>query len=63
MLLSTIRDVYDQFRQQHVTRQRNYGFHPQNVEEHSRIVAAALSGDEEGCRTAIYDHLKRNLAA
>lgn len=61
MLIESWRNVYDQFRQQHVTRARSFGFHPKNRAEHAAIVEAALRGDESGCRQAIYDHLKRNL--
>ncbi|MDU9005645.1 GntR family transcriptional regulator [Sedimentitalea todarodis] len=61
LLRSTFQSVYDQFRQQLVTNERNYGYFPKNVAEHSRIVECALSGSAEGLRQAIYDHLSRNL--
>ena len=59
-LRSSYRRVYDQFRQQKIL-QPEYGFHPENADEHQAIVDAALSHDAPGCRLAIYEHMKRNL--
>ena len=61
ILRETFRSIYDQFRQQLVTRARNYGYFEGNIAEHKTIVDAALAGDEAGLQQAIYDHLKRNL--
>ena len=61
LLRQTYAQVYDQFRQQLVTRERNYGYFPGNVTEHFGIVQAALARDETLCRARIHDHLARNL--
>lgn len=62
VLRETFRSVYDQFRQQHVTQSRNYGYFPGNIAEHQGIVDAALAGDTGACAQAIHDHLARNLS-
>lgn len=54
------RRTYDQFRQQKIM-QPEYGYHPENVPEHLEILEAALTRDTLRCKTAIYDHMKRNL--
>lgn len=59
-LRSSYRRTYDQFRQQKIM-QPEYGYHPENVVEHTEIVEAALERDPHRCRVAIYDHMKRNL--
>lgn len=63
MLIETYAKVYLQFRQQFVGQQRDFGlnFFEAIIAEHQAIVDAALSRDEEACRRAIHDHLKRNL--
>ncbi len=61
LLRSTFQSIYDQFRQQLVTKSRNYGYFPRNVEEHARIVECALAGDAGALQQAIHDHLSRNL--
>jgi len=61
LLRETFRAIFDQFRQQHVTRERKFGYFPDNVTEHQKIVEAALARDETAMRQAIHDHLKRNL--
>ena len=61
LLRETYKTVYDQFRQQLVTREANFGYFDGNIEEHQAIVTAALNRDESACRNAIYAHLARNL--
>jgi DNA-binding GntR family transcriptional regulator len=61
VLRETFRSIYDQFRQQLVTPNHNYGFFEGNIAEHKRILDAALSGDADECQQAVYDHLCRNL--
>ncbi|WP_102107341.1 GntR family transcriptional regulator [Oceaniglobus roseus] len=61
LMRRTFASIYDQFRQQLVTRERNYGYFPENVAEHQRIVDAALARDEALCRQRIHEHLSRNL--
>ena len=63
ILRETYGDIYVQFRQQMVGLERDFGtsyFHS-IIDEHQAILNAALARDVEGCKTAIYDHLKRNL--
>lgn len=63
ILRETYGDIYVQFRQQMVGLERDFGtnyFHS-IIDEHQAILDAALARDVEACRTAIYDHLKRNL--
>ena len=57
--------VYLQFRQQNVAQQRDFGSNAfaTILTEHRSIVDAALARDQEACRAAIYDHLKRNILA
>ncbi|MEM6596025.1 MAG: GntR family transcriptional regulator [Pseudomonadota bacterium] len=59
-LRSSYRRTYDQFRQQKIM-QPEYGFHPENAQEHQAIVDAALARDAQACRQAVYEHMKRNL--
>jgi len=61
LLRETFRSIYDQFRQQLITRERNFGYFPDNVAEHQMILDAALRRDETACRQHIHDHLARNL--
>lgn len=61
VLRETFKSVYDQFRQQLVTKERSYGYFEGNIAEHKRIVDAALSGDEVAVCQSIHDHLARNL--
>lgn len=63
ILRSTFQSVYDQFRQQLVTRERNFGYFEGNIAEHQRIVDCALNGTPQEVREALHDHLKRNLIA
>ncbi len=61
VLRDTFRAIYDQFRQQIITRDQGFGHKPDNVEEHQKIVDAALARDEAACRAAIREHLSRHL--
>jgi len=61
ILRQTFRTIYDQFRQQLVTRARNFGYFPENVAEHQKIVEAALDRDEAACKARIHAHLARNF--
>lgn len=63
MMRATYRNVYDQFRQQVVSLERDFGrsYFETIVREHETILEAAISRDEGACQQAIYDHLKRNL--
>lgn len=63
LLRATYRTTYDQFRQQMVTQERDFGSHyfQAIIREHRTILDAALHRDETACRQAIYDHLKRNF--
>ncbi|SFR42401.1 GntR family transcriptional regulator [Litoreibacter janthinus] len=61
LLRETYKTIYDQFRQQLVSRVTNYGYYPDNIEEHQSILEAALARDEALCRQHIHDHLARNM--
>lgn len=61
LLRETYKTIYDQFRQQLVSRDSNYGYYPDNIEEHRAILDAALARDEPLCRQHIHDHLARNM--
>nr|WP_256373002.1 GntR family transcriptional regulator [Pseudoruegeria sp. HB172150] len=63
ILQQTFRNVYSMFRQQIITPERGYSHHGSNVAEHQRILEAALDRDASACRSAIRDHLSRNLLA
>lgn len=56
-------EIYQQFRQQLVSAETNFGYFPENVEEHQAILDAALDRDEPRLRRTIHDHLARNLAS
>jgi DNA-binding GntR family transcriptional regulator len=53
--------VYAQFRQQLMIVDRNFDFISDNIQHHSAILEAALSGDESLTRQKIHDHLERHL--
>jgi DNA-binding GntR family transcriptional regulator len=55
-------EIYQQFRQQLVSAETNFGYFPENIEEHQAILKAALDRDEKRLRAAIHDHLARNLS-
>ncbi len=63
LLMETYANIYVQFRQQMVSQARDFGedYFRAIIAEHQAILDAALARDAEACRTAIYDHLKRNL--
>lgn len=63
ILIETYARIYAQFRQQMVGVERDFGSNYFNaiIAEHQQILDAALARDSEGCRQAIYNHLKRNL--
>jgi DNA-binding GntR family transcriptional regulator len=54
-------EIYQQFRQQLVSAETNFGYFPENIAEHQAILRAALDRDEKRLRSAIHDHLARNL--
>ncbi|MEP2640889.1 GntR family transcriptional regulator [Roseobacter sp.] len=53
--------IYDQFRQQLVSVETNYGYFPENIREHQAILDAALERNEDLMRVCVNDHLARNL--
>lgn len=60
-LIESYNRIYDQFRQQLVTRETDYGYYPGNIAEHQLILEAALDRDTERCCRHIHDHLVRNM--
>lgn len=63
ILRETYAAIYLRFRQQMVGQERAFGenYFRAIIAEHQAILEAALSRDLESCRSAIHDHLKRNL--
>jgi len=63
LLRETYGNIYVQFRQQMVSQERDFGtnYFEAIISEHQRILDAALARAIDGCKQAIYDHLKRNL--
>jgi DNA-binding GntR family transcriptional regulator len=61
VLKSTHGVIYDQFRQQLITVDRNFVFLPQNVAQHQVILDAALAKDAPLICSQIEDHLSRHL--
>jgi len=63
LLTETFEKVYLQFRQQLVGQQRDFeaSYFDAIIAEHQAIVDSALARDQDACREAIYEHLKRNL--
>ncbi|PCJ10057.1 MAG: transcriptional regulator [Rhodobacteraceae bacterium] len=61
LLREVFKSIYDQFRQQLATQSDNFGFFEGNINEHRRIVDAALAGDADEICKAIHDHLCRTL--
>lgn len=53
--------IYAQFRQQLMVADRRFDFISENIQHHSEILAAAVSGDEELTRQKVHDHLARHL--
>lgn len=63
LLRATYRNIYDQFRQQMVAQERDFGsnYFQAIITEHQTILDAALDRDEPRCRDAIFEHMKRNF--
>jgi len=63
LLRSTYQTIYNQFQQQLVNQHAEFSdaYFTLIVEEHQKILDAALARDVEACRAAIQNHLKRNL--
>ncbi len=53
--------IYFRFRQQMIISDSKFTFVPENIEQHKRILDAALAHDEDLIRERIHDHLSRNL--
>ena len=62
VLKRTHRGIYNRFRQQLITSDRDFVYIPENVEQHKAILDAALDRDEKRTCRHIHDHLSRNLA-
>ena len=62
LLIRTHQVIYEQFRQQLVSAETNYGYFPENIPEHQGILDAALERNEDLLRKRIHDHLARNLS-
>jgi DNA-binding GntR family transcriptional regulator len=63
LLRQSYRNAYDQFRQQMVTQERDFGtnYFESIIAEHQAILDAALGDNEDACRDAIFQHLRRNF--
>lgn len=61
LLMRTHAVIYEQFRQQLVSAETNYGYFPENIREHQAILDAALQRNEDLMRVCVNDHLARNL--
>lgn len=61
LLKRTHEQIYQQFRQQLITSDREFVFLPENIEQHQGILDAALAKDEALVRARITGHLSRNL--
>lgn len=61
LLKRTHKVIYEQFRQQLVSAETNYGYFPENIREHQAILDAALERNEDLMRVTVNDHLARNL--
>ena len=53
--------IYAQFRQQMMVVDKNFDFISDNIQHHSSILEAALSGNENLTRQKIQSHLERHL--
>ncbi len=62
LLIRTHQVIYEQFRQQLVSAETNYGYFPENIPEHQAILDAALDRNEDLVRKRVHDHLARNLS-
>lgn len=61
VLKQTHEVIYHRFRQQLITKDKQFAFVPENVKQHQSILDAVLARDEDAVRTRIHDHLSRNL--
>lgn len=63
ILIETFETTYSRFRQQMHAQERDFGedYFKAVIQEHQAIMDAALARDEDACRRAVYDHLKRNF--
>ena len=63
ILRATYANVYLRFRQLILNIERDFrdSYFETITHEHELILDAALSRDEEACRAAIFDHLRRNI--
>ncbi|WP_299964855.1 GntR family transcriptional regulator [uncultured Roseobacter sp.] len=61
LLKRTHVQIYEQFRQQLVSAETNWGYFPENIREHRAILDAALARNEDLMRVCVHDHLARNL--
>ena len=61
VLKSTHAGIYDRFRQQVITIDRNFVYVPENIIQHKAILDAVLARDEALTRKRITEHLARNL--
>lgn len=53
--------VYQRFRQQLITCDKQFAFVPENIAQHKAILDAVLQRDEDLVRRSIHKHLARNL--
>ncbi len=53
--------IYQQFRQQHITKDVSYVFLEANIDQHKAILEAALDHDETAVRAKITNHLAHNI--
>ena len=61
-LIQTHSVIYHRFRQQLITRDREFAFVMENIAQHQDILEAALDRDETAIRESITAHLLRNLS-
>lgn len=61
VLKQTHARIYQQFRQQMISSDREFSYIAENVAEHRGILEAALVHDEDLIRQRIHKHLSRNL--
>lgn len=61
ILIEFHHQIYQRFRQQMITVDKEFAYVPENVEQHQRILNAVLEHDEALVRELIRDHLSRSL--
>lgn len=61
VLKQTHEVIYHRFRQQLITRDKEFTFIPENVAQHQGILDAVLARDEDLVRARIHAHLSRNM--